>query len=157
MADSDTTETSSTDADSAADTGSPIPAPATDVSFVADFVGKGGPFFITGTIALPPGAAAGRFVRIEVSRVGGGNQLGPAGRTVAGTTLTFKVTGLEKGSYKVGAAVDQTNNEMLNDPGDYIGFARGTAAAPKMSSSTADVIAVSAPVSGVDFALGVLP
>jgi hypothetical protein len=132
--------------------------PVTDVSFDATSVGKGGPYFITGTITLPTGASAGRFVRIMVSRTSGsfGDQLGPAGSTKSGGTLTYKITGLQPGTYKIGVAIDETGNDMLNDPGDYVGYARGTVEAPKMSESAADNIAVSASVFGVDFGVGVL-
>lgn len=148
-------ETGGTDT-SVGDVGAP---PTTDLKFKADFIGKNGPYYITGTITLPPGAAAGRPVQLDVIRASGtpGNQVGPAGMTTADGTMTFTVTGLEAGDYKIGARVDQTNNGMVNDPGDYIGYARGTVAAPKTSGASADPIAVSAAVTGVDFGLGVQP
>jgi hypothetical protein len=148
------TGTSATDTMMASDTPAP---PATDLTFDADFIGKGGPHFITGTITLPTGASEGRPVQFEVLRKGSGNQLGLAGKTKAGSTLTYKITGLEAGDYMVGARVDQTNNGMVNDKGDYIGFAKGTVAAPKTTSASADTITVAGGVTGVDFGLGVVP
>ena len=46
---------------------------------------------------------------------------------------------------------------IFDGRGDYIGFARGTTASPKTTSSAADEITVGAPVTGVDFGLGVAP
>jgi hypothetical protein len=159
--DSSTTDTGGANDSAATDTSvSDVGAPPTsDLNFKADFIGKNGPFYITGTITLPAGAAAGRPVQLDVIRATGtpGNQVGPAGMTKAGSTITFTVTGLQAGDYKIGARVDQTNNGMVNDPGDYIGYARGTVAAPKTSGASADAITVSAPVTGVDFGLGVQP
>ena len=158
VAATDSTPTDSATTDSATtDSGMTMMPPSTDLTFDADFIGKGGPNFITGTITLPAGATAGRFVQLEVIRKSGtpGNQVGLGGMTKSGTTLTYKITGLEAGDYQVGARVDQTGNMMVNDPGDYIGFAKGTVAAPKKSSSMADTINVAAPVTGVDFGLGV--
>ncbi len=157
--DSGTTDTGTGTPDtatSANDTGTTAP-PATDISFDADFIGDNGPYFITGTITLPAGAASGRRIQFEVISTKGGNQVGPAGMTTAGSTLTYKVTGLAAGAYKIGIRVDQTNNGMVNDSGDYIGFARGTVASPKTTSAAADPIDVAAPVSGVDFGIGVVP
>lgn len=156
--DTGTSDTSTSTGDtgtSTNDTGTP--PPATDITFDADFIGDNGPNFITGTITLPAGAAAGRRIQFEVISTKGGNQVGPAGMTGAGSTLTYKVTGLAAGTYKIGIRVDQTNNGMVNDSGDYIGFARGTVASPKTTSAAADPIDVSAPVSGVDFGIGVVP
>ena len=125
-----------------------------------DFIGDDGPNFITGTITLPDGASADRTVQIEVIRTDGinsGNQLGPAGKTKAGGAITYKVTALSAGTYKIGVRVDQTNNMKVNDPGDYIGFARGTTAAPKTTKETAETINVTGPVTAVDIGLGVVP
>lgn len=144
-----------TDTGPATDTGTPVTPPTTDLTFDADFIGKGGPHFITGTLTLPAGAAAGRPIQFEVIRKGSGNQVGLAGSTSSTGIMTFKITGLEAGDYQIGARVDQTNNGMVNDPGDYIGFARGTVAAPKMTSAMADSIPVAGGVTGVDFGLGV--
>ena len=135
-------------------------APETDLTFEADFIGDDGPNYITGTITLPDGASADRTVQIEVIRTDGinsGNQLGPAGKTKAGGSITYKVTALSAGTYKIGVRVDQTNNMKVNDPGDYIGFARGTTAAPKTTKETAETINVTGPVTAVDIGLGVVP
>lgn len=140
--------------------GDPVTPPQTDLTFDADFIGKDGPHFITGTVTLPPGASAGRAVQIEVVRTDGfgGNQLGAAGTTGAGSTLTYKVTSLEPGVYKIGVRVDETGNQMVNDTGDYIGFAKGTTGAPKTTSATADEITITdAPITGVDLGLAVVP
>lgn len=157
--DSGTSDTGTSTGDTGTNTGdtSTTAPPTTDISFDADFIGDNGPNFITGTITLPAGAAAGRRIQFEVISTKGGNQVGPAGMTLAGSTLTYKVTGLSAGTYKIGIRVDQTNNGMVNDSGDYIGFARGTVASPKTTSAAADAIDVSAPVTGVDFGIGVVP
>ncbi len=154
---SDSAPQDSTASDSASPTDTGSMTTPTDLTFDADFIGKGGPHVITGTVTLPAGAAAGRPIQFEVIRKGGGNQVGPAGTTSASGTMTYKITGLEAADYQIGVRVDQTNNGKVNDPGDYIGFARGTVAAPKLTSAMADTITVAGAVSGVDFGLGVQP
>jgi uncharacterized phage protein gp47/JayE len=115
-----------------------------------------GTYYITGTITLPTPVSGA--VQLNVVGEGlQGNYVGGAGMTGASATASYAITGLPAGNYKVQARVDTTGNQAVGDPGDFDGWARGTVDAPTTAQADADLVTVSASVSGVDFGLAVVP
>ncbi len=131
--------------------------PAGSLVFEGDFDGS---LWLAGTVTMPISSTDNQMqinVVADPDEGFGGNHLGLLGST-SGETVDYAITGLRDGLYQVQLRVDTNGNGMVGDSGDWEGWYAETVAAPVTDQAGAAQVTVrGAPVTGVDFALGVLP
>jgi hypothetical protein len=115
---------------------------------------------ITGTVLLPAttGDRATQFQVDQTSPFPGGSQIVGTFKTRPGaTTVTFRLSDVPDGTYRLRFRVDETGNGRFGDPGDIEGYFDGTSSRPLLSHLLARTIRVEGTcVTGADFGVGLI-
>ena len=117
-----------------------------------------GPYTISGSVQLPDGASAGKYVKIQVNKAMAYSEADTTQKSGKGNLLFFRIVGVTDGDYEILIETDQTGNLVFGDSGDFKGYYDGTVDVPVQDSVSAVEVTVSgASVENVDFGIGVIP
>lgn len=130
------------------------------INFAVDSSFDSGTSAITGAVSFPSGTASGRALQITVQKTTSGDTytvIDGTFTTNGASSMTYRVTNVSDGTYKIRVRVDTDGNNSLIDSGDLDGWYNGTVLSPITSSSSATEVTVSGgDATGRDFGVGAI-